>query len=221
MIMFLFNGVTMSIIEVILLFYIKYVVMREAESDLIMGTIFVVAMLALPLWDWTSRRLNKRWAYITGISFLAAVLLVLSSLTPQTTLAVIMGLCVLAGIGVSAMHVLPWAILPDAIEYGELQSGQRQEGVFYSLITLAQKVASSIAVPLALLVLQTTGYVANSATQPASAIFGIRMVAGPIPAFTLCIGILFTLLYPLGRENFREITRQLEERRRAAKQETA
>ena len=48
--------------------------------------------------------------------------------------------------------------------------------------------------------------------------FGIRMVAGPIPAFTLSLGILFTLLFPLGRENYREITRQLEERRKAARE---
>ena len=216
LVMFLFNGVTMSIIQVVLLYYVKYVVVREAQSDLIMGTIFVVAIIALPLWEWISRRLNKRWAYISGISFLAAVLLVLASLTPQTGLALIMILCVLAGIGVSAMHVMPWAIIPDAIEYGELQSGEREEGMFYSLITLAQKVASSIAVPLALLVLQASGYVPNSSTQPASAIFGIRMVAGPIAAFMLCMGILFTLLFPLGRENFREITRELEARRKAA-----
>ncbi len=221
LVMFLFNGVTMSIIQVVLLYYIKYVVVREPQSDLIMATIFVVAMLALPLWERISRRLNKRSAYISGISFLAVVLLVLSSLTPQTDLALIMVLCVLAGIGVSAMHVMPWAIIPDAIEYGELQSGEREEGMFYSLITLAQKIASSIAVPLALLVLQISGYVPNSAAQPASAILGIRIVAGPIPAFTLCLGILFTVLYPLGRENFREITRQLEERRKATGRETA
>ena len=111
------------------------------------------------------------------------------------------------------MHVMPWAIIPDAIEYGEWKTGQRHEGMFYSLITLAQKIATSVAVPLALLVLQFTGYVPNSLNQPASAIFGIRMVAGPIPAFMLCMGILFTLLFPLGRENFREITRELEARR--------
>lgn len=186
-----------------------------------MATIFVVAILALPLWEWISHRLNKRWAYISGISFLAVVLLVLSSLTPGTGLAFIMVLCVLAGIGVSAMHVMPWAIIPDAIEYGELQSGERQEGMFYSLITLAQKVASSIAVPLALLVLQASGYVPNSTVQPPSAVFGIRMVAGPVPAFTLCIGILFTVLFPLGRENYREITRQLEARRQAERDRSA
>jgi GPH family glycoside/pentoside/hexuronide:cation symporter len=217
--LFLFNGVTMSILEVVLLYYIKYVVLHEAQSDMIMATIFVVAIIALPLWEWTSRRLNKRWAYIGGIAFLAVVLLLLSSLTAETSFAVIMVLSVLAGIGVSAMHVLPWAIIPDAIEHGELHNGERQEGMFYSQITLAQKVASSIAVPLVLLVLQSSGYVANSATQPASAIAGIRFVSGPVPAITICLGILFTLLFPLGRESHRDITRQLELKRKAARGE--
>ena len=212
--LFMFNGVTMSIIQVILLYYIKHVVQREPESDLILATIFVVALLALPLWSWVSRHLNKRWAYIIGIAFLAVVLLALASLSPTTPMSLIMVLCVLAGIGVSAMHVMPWAILPDAIEYGELQTGKRNEGMFYSLITLAQKIASSLAVPLALLVLQASGYVPNSATQPTSAINGIRLVAGPLAALCIVAGIVFTLLYPLGRENYREINRQLEERRR-------
>jgi len=215
LIMFLFNGVTMSLIQVILLYYIKYVVAREAQSDIIMATIFVVAMFTLPLWVWVSKRLNKRWAYISGVSFLSVILLILSSLSPATSFTFIMGLCFLAGIGVSAMHVMPWAILPDAIEYGEWKTGERREGMFYSLVTLAQKVASSIAVPAALLVLEATGYVPNSDVQPASAIFGIRILAGVIPAFTLGMGILFTLLYPLGRDQYREISRELEARRKA------
>jgi len=219
--LFMFNGVAMSIIQVNLLYYIKHVLQRESESDLILGMIFVVAMLALPLWSWVSGHLNKRWAYIIGIAFLTVVLLVLASLSPQTGMPLIVTLCVLAGIGVSAMHVLPWAILPDAIEYGELQSGKRNEGMFYSLITLAQKVASSVAVPLALLVLQASGYVAGAAVQSESAVRGIRIVAGPIPGLALLAGIIFTLLYPLGRENYREINRQLEERRKAAAEASA
>jgi GPH family glycoside/pentoside/hexuronide:cation symporter len=87
--------------------------------------------------------------------------------------------------------------------------------MFYSLITLAQKVASSIAVPLALLVLQFSGYVTNSGTQPDSAILGIRIIAGPIPAIALCLGILFTALFPLGRDDYRKINEQLEARRQA------
>ena len=73
--------------------------------------------------------------------------------------------------------------------------------------------STSIAIPLALLVLDATGYIANSAQQPASAVNGIRLVAGPIPAVLLCAGILFAALYPLGRENYTEIAQKLEAQR--------
>lgn len=212
---YLFTWVAVSIIETILLFYIKYVVEREPQSDLIMATIFVVAIFTLPIWQWASRRYNKRLAYIVGIAFLAVVLLAMASLNPQVPLSILLALCALAGIGVAAAHVLTWAILPDAIEYGEWQTGERHEGMFYSLITLAQKIATSIAVPTALLVLDATGYVANSTTLPQSAINGIRIVAGPIPAVLMVGGIIFALVYPLGRENYNEIAQGLESRREA------
>ena len=212
---YLFTWVAVSIIETILLFYIKYVVEREPQSDLIMATIFVVAIFTLPIWQWASRRYNKRLAYIVGIAFLAVVLLAMASLNPQVPLGILLALCALAGIGVAAAHVLTWAILPDAIEYGEWQTGERHEGMFYSLITLAQKIATSIAVPTALLVLDATGYVANSASLPQSAVNGIRIVAGPIPAVLMLGGIIFALVYPLGRENYNEIAQGLESRRGA------
>jgi len=213
MFIFLFTWVSFDILQTILLFFIKYALRQQANSDLIMGIIFVTAICALPLWNYASRRWNKRLAYIFGISFWAVVQLVLVTLSPSTGLGLILFLCVLAGIGVGAAHVLPWSIIPDAIEWGELKTGERHEGMFYSLITLSQKVASSFAIPLSLLVLSATGYIPNSAEQPASAIMGIRIVTGPIPAALLCIGILFAALYPLGRESYKQITRELESRR--------
>ncbi len=188
---FLFTWVAIDILQATLLYFVKYIAVRESQSDLIMATIFVVAMFALPLWTYVSRRWNKKWAYVAGISFWAVVQLVLVSVGAHTSLALILTLCVLAGIGVGAAHVLPWAIIPDAIEWDELQTGERHEGMFYSLVTLAQKVASSLAIPLVLLVLQVTGYVPNSSVQPAAALTGIRIAVGPIPAALLCGGILF------------------------------
>jgi GPH family glycoside/pentoside/hexuronide:cation symporter len=216
LVIYLFTWVMVAIIQLIMLYYIKHVIGQEAQSDLIMATIFVVAMFALPMWEWISHRWNKRWAYIGGMAFLAVVLLALSSLNASTSLTVILVICVLAGIGVSAAHIIPWSMLPDAIEYGELHTGERHEGMYYSLITLAQKIAVSIALPLALLVLDRSGYVPNSAVQPESAINGIRLIAGPIPAVLIGLGILFAFLYPLGRDNYTEIARALEARRAKA-----
>lgn len=215
MVIYLMTWMAVEMVQAILIFYIKYVVRREAQSDLVMGTIFVTAILALPLWQWISRRWNKRWAYIVGIAFWAAVQLVLITVTPATSLTVILILCVMAGIGVSAAHVLPWAMIPDAIEWGEWQTGERHEGMFYSLVTLFTKVAASIAIPLALMLLQVTKYVPTALYQPASALRGIRIVMGPIPAVLLCLGILVAFRYPLDREQYKKVVEELEKRRAA------
>jgi GPH family glycoside/pentoside/hexuronide:cation symporter len=212
-VIFLVTWITLDVLQVNLLYYVKYVIRREAQSDLIMAVIFVTAILVLPFWEWVSRRWNKRTAYAAGVAFLAAVLLGLISLGPQSPLQLILTLCVLAGIGVSAAHILPWSIIPDAIEWDEWQTGERHEGMFYSLVTLSQKVASSITIPLVLLMLQVTGYVPSAAEQPANALLGIRLVIGPLPGLLLSAGIIFALLYPLSRESHRRIVQELEERR--------
>ena len=213
MVIFLLTWVAVDILESTLLYFVKYIAQREPESDLIMAVIFITGILALPFWEWASRRWDKRWAYAAGIAFWAVVQLVMITVGSSTGLPLILFLCVLAGIGVGAAHVIPWSIIPDAIEWDELQTGERHEGMFYSLITLMQKVASSIAIPLVLLLLDVTGYVPNSAQQPPGALLGIRIVIGPIPAALLCAGILFAIFYPLSRERHIEIVQELEGRR--------
>jgi GPH family glycoside/pentoside/hexuronide:cation symporter len=210
---FLATWISVEILQASLLFFIKYVVQRESQNDLIMATIFVIAIFALPIWNWVSSRWSKRWAYIFGIAFWAVVQIFMISLNPATSLIVILTLCALAGIGVAAAHVLPWAILPDAIEWDEYHTGVRHEGMFYSLTTLTKKIATSIALPLVLLLLEATGYVANQPQQDSSALLGIRISIGPIPAFLLLIGIGFALKYPLDRAAFSELVEKLAARR--------
>ncbi|NLE46054.1 MAG: MFS transporter [Chloroflexi bacterium] len=210
---FLVTWVSIDLLQAVLLYFIKYYFGREAQSDLIMGAIFITAIIALPLWSWLSRRWNKRWAYVLGIAFWAVVQITLVALGSGIGMLVIMSLCVCAGIGVGAAHVLPWSILPDAVEWDEVQTGERHEGMFYSLITLAQKIASSVAIPLALLLLDIGGYVPNAVQQSASAIRSIRILAGPVPAVLLCVGIVFAITYPLDREVHTKMRQELEGRR--------
>jgi GPH family glycoside/pentoside/hexuronide:cation symporter len=218
---FLTTWVSIVILQDSLAYFIKHVVGREADSELIMATVFVTAIVVLPLWTWISQRSSKRWAYIGGIAFWAVVQMVLVTVTAQTGLGVILFLCFLAGIGVAAAHVLPWAILPDAIEWGELQTGQRQEGMAYSLVTLLRKAATSIAIPATLWLLHLTGYDGLAEQQPASALLGLRLVIGPLPALLLCLGIVFAFFYPLTRQKHAEAVDELARRRAAALEEEA
>ena len=210
---FLLTWTTMDLVQGMLLFFLKYRMAMEAQSDLIAGVIFIVAMLALPFWEWTSRHWDKRIAYSAGVAFWAAVMIVLVAVSPSWGLPVVLILAALAGIGVGAAHILPWSIIPDAVEWDELATGQRHEGMFYSLVTLMQKIASSISIPLALLMLELTGYVPNAAVQPPATVRGIQVLMGPVPAVLLCAGILFALLYPLGRERHAQVRAELAARR--------
>ncbi len=215
---YLLTWMTIVVVETNLLLYIKYIVDREGQSSLIMASIFITAIVALPFWNWAAKKWNKRLAYIIGIAFWAVVMMMLILLSPGTPFWLILTLCVMAGIGVSAAQVLPWAIIPDAIEWDEWKTFERHEGMFYSLITLMGKIANSLAAPLSLMILELTGYQSGSVVQPDSAIMGIRLVIGPIPAALLTGGIIFAIFYPLSREQHHKIVEELRQRRAARKQ---
>ena len=132
---FLFTWTAVDIIQVFMLYFLKYRMNLEAQSDTILGTIFVTALVVLPLWNWISEKTDKRKAYIVGMIFLSAVMVSLIMLSPAASFAVVIFIAILAGIGVSAVHVLTWSIIPDAVEMDELATGQRHEGIFYSMAT--------------------------------------------------------------------------------------
>jgi len=210
---FLATWISVDILQSSLLFYVKFVVQREPQNDLIMATIFVIAMFALPIWNWVSKRWSKRYAYMIGIAFWAVVQMVLITMNPSTPLSLILVLCAMAGVGVAAAHVLPWAILPDAIEWYEYQTGERHEGMFYSVTTLARKVTSAVSVTFIGPILEITGYQPNLTQQSAEAVRGIKLVIGPIPALLLCLGIFIAYKYPLDRDQFTSLVADLKKRR--------
>lgn len=217
MFIFLFTWAAVNLVQSMMLYFLKYRMNLEDESDLIMGTVFVTALLTLPLWEWASRHTDKRKAYIGGMVFLSTVLTILAFLSPSAELAFVLLLAFLAGIGVAGVHVLPWSMIPDAVEWDEYETGSRHEGMFYSLVTLLRKVASAIALPSMLWILEASGFVSNSPTQSESAIKAIIGLTGPGPAFFMFLGIIFALFYPLSRERHTHIRRELEARRSTSK----
>jgi GPH family glycoside/pentoside/hexuronide:cation symporter len=210
---FLFTWTAVEFIQAMLLFFLKYRMNLEKESDVIAGVIFIVALVTLPFWEWASRRWDKRKTYIAGMLFMASVMVTLIFLNPSLGFRYVMAMAALAGIGLGAIHVLTWAMIPDAVEWDELATGERHEGTFYSLVTLMRKVASSIVIPVSLLILGHSGYIPNAARQPESAVTAIRVLVGPAPSILLIGGILFASFYPLSRQRHQEVRQEIAERK--------
>jgi GPH family glycoside/pentoside/hexuronide:cation symporter len=111
-------------------------------------------------------------------------------------------------------------MMPDVIEYDELKTGQRREGIFYGFMVLLQKLGLALGLFIVGLTLEASGLKAAEPgqsllpVQPESALWAIRLVVGPIPAVLLIIGMLLTYFYPISREVYAEIILKLQERRR-------
>jgi glycoside/pentoside/hexuronide:cation symporter, GPH family len=210
---FLFSFGALEIMQSMLLYFLRYRMNLEEQSDLIAGCLFGAALLSLPFWNWLSGRWDKRVAYMCGMLFLGLVMTTIIFIPPAWGLAPILVIAALAGIGFGAVQVLPWSMLPDAIEWDELKTGSRHEGMFYSLVTLFRKMASSLTIPLTLLVLGWTGYAANAPQQPQAAITGIRVMMGPVPAALLLVGVVFAWFYPLNRKRFEAVRAELAQKR--------
>ncbi len=215
---YLLTWIPIDLIQFVLVFLIRdYFGLGSGDRDIVFLLIFGVGVLALPLWVWVAGRWNKKAAYQVGIAFLAVVLIALSFMSRADAGAVFV-LAALAGVGVSAAHAIPLAILPDTIEWDELRSANRQEAAYYSVITLIQKMVGAGTIALTGSVLAATGYVEAAGTaQPDSALGAIRTLTGPLPAAFFVAGIVLVSLYPISRERHARIMRAIEKKRELRK----
>jgi glycoside/pentoside/hexuronide:cation symporter, GPH family len=212
---FLLTWAALDIVQTTLLYFLKHRMHLAEQGDLVFGLLFISALISLPLWDWSSRRWGKQKAYVGGMILFALATIGLGLLTPAWGLTPVLILGVLAGAGLGAIQVLTWAMIPDTVEWDELQTGQRHEGMYYSLVTLFRKIAASLTLPLVLLVLEWTGYVANAPAQPRSAILGIQGLIGPLPSLFILAGIILASFYPLTRARHAQVRAELAKRQAA------
>jgi GPH family glycoside/pentoside/hexuronide:cation symporter len=209
----LFSFLALETIQQMLLFYLKYYLRIESATEAVSASLIAAALISLPFWNMLSEKLNKIKAYIAGTSFMALALVSLFFIPPGAGVPLVCAFAALTGIGFGAIQVLSWAIIPDTIEYDEFESGERHEGMFYSLVTLFRKISTAFILPATGFILGATGYVANSMTQNPGTITAIRFMMALAPAAVLILGILLALKYPITREAFHELSRKLEQRK--------
>lgn len=170
------------------------------------------AFLCLFMWNAVCRRIGKKAVYMVGMVFWIGVQAVLFFVQPEQ-IGLAITLAVLAGVGVATAYIVPWSMMPDVIEYDELETGQRREGIFYGLMVLLQKFGLAAGQFLIGVVLQTAGYIESEGgaivEQPDSALLAIRLLIGPIPTVILILGMILTAYYPITKAKHAEILAKL------------
>jgi len=124
------------------------------------------------------------------------------------------------GIGLSIFTTASWALVADAIDFQELLSGQREDGIAYAVHSFARKLGHTAASAGLNMLLGVIGYIVREGKDPVAqtpeVANGMYTVATLIPALSFALMfLLLTFLYPLGKEKVAELNDKLKARREA------
>lgn len=220
---YLLSWLAVQTVSTVLIYFANYW-LRRPDPGFIAGVLLGVqgsALVWLFIWSAVSKRIGKKGVYFRGMVFWIGVSMALFAVQPTWPGPVVIGLAVLAGVGVATAYLVPWAMLPDVIEQDELETGRRREGIFYGFFVFLQKMAVACGLFMIGQLLGAAGYLQPTKEvplpiQPDSALFVIRLLIGPIPAVILLAGIYLVYRFPITREQHELTLAELARRKEAA-----
>lgn len=200
----------------LILYYVENV-LRSQKADLFLLIYFITGILFLPLWIRISGKFGKKQAWLSAMTINTGAFSGVFFLGAGDEL--MYGILVfLSGIGFGATLAIPSSIQADVIDYDELMTGERREGQYIGIWSLAKKIAAAAGVGIGLSILGAAGYVPGQA-QSERVVFTLRSLYALAPCICNIAAILIAVSYPLTEKKHLEIKDAIEKRRNGEKVE--
>ncbi|WP_041391579.1 MFS transporter [Prochlorococcus marinus] len=170
----------------------------------------ISALLGLQFWSFYSNRYSRLKALYKGGSIWITACLIAMLLPPLSSdfslgnllnitslesskMLLLLLTITLVGFGASTAYLIPWSLLPDAID----ADPEKPAGIYTAWMVLIQKLGIGLSVQLLGLLLSLAGYISSNEClkitscidQPDSAITTIRICMGLIPSLLVGSGI--------------------------------
>lgn len=193
-------------------YYAQYVLKNVAIVPYMgffsIGSVFVGVALV----PYLVKKIGKKGTFILGAAIWTVADLMAFFFAKDAVIFIIFA-C-FAFFGSAFINSLNWALVSDAVEYGEWKTGNRSEGVVYSFFTFFRKLSQALAGFIPGLVLSLVGYVPN-VQQSAKAISGIKELMFIFPGVLAFLTIIVMgLFYKLSDDKFKEIVAELGRRKK-------
>jgi glycoside/pentoside/hexuronide:cation symporter, GPH family len=189
-----------------LIFLAVVMQLPESWSTWILIPFQLSALAGLQLWSRVAGRHGRVCALRWGTAFwiagcLGASLLVpldgstapLGSFSNGTSLGLLVLTIMVTGLGASTAYLIPWALLPDAVD----ADPDKPAGLYTAWMVVIQKLGIGVAVFALGNGLSLSGYqAAQGLAQPTTALTTIRLCMGLIPAVLIGAGLLVMRRWP-------------------------
>ena len=146
------------------------------KNTAISGIVSMFAMIPIVLFTPLARKMvakygKKELSVIGSIAYIAGALILFAGplgIIPvsdgNTTVDLIIYVVgqLVCSLGLGIYSTVSWAMMGDAIDYNEWKTGNREEGIVYSLHSFFRKLAQGVGPAVAVAIMGTLGYVNNA-----------------------------------------------------------
>ena len=213
------------------LYFAKYIMNKEAMYSLFTMAIVPGGLIASLLVPFCTKKFGKKntyiWSHIVGgvamlIAFIVGIATDNGNYTSTATTVVLIIALVIAGIPSGFGNIITYAMIGDTVEYLELKTGERAEGICFAMQTLINKIGMAVGAFVGVLAYYMAGVEAGNAKAVSAAGKDTMwfMLVG-IAAISFFLTVIPLFFYKFNEKQQQEAKAEIEARKRANAELTA
>lgn len=213
------------------LYFAKYIMDKESMYSLFTMAIVPGGLIASLLVPWCTKQFGKRntyiWSHIVGgvamlIAFIVGIACDRGAYTSTATTVVLLIALVIAGIPSGFGNIVTYAMIGDTVEYLELKTGERAEGICFAMQTLINKIGMAVGAFVGVLAYYMAGVAANDASSvtPEGKDTMWFMLVG-IAAISFFLTVIPLFFYKFNEKQQQEAKAEIEARKHAKAEQSS
>ncbi len=204
---FFLTSFSFTLLTSLLPYFLTYQMNMEGEIPLVMITMLVTIGIFLYPMKFIADKIGKGKAYAVGLT-IASLAVASGFFLPYGRSSLIYVIAFFAGMGFSAQWVCPWSMLPDVVEFDEIKTGERREGMFYGMWAFITKFTNALGIAVSGWSLSLFGYIPGI-MQTDTALLGIRMFFCIVPGVVILLSLPLLIWYPITRQSHARLLEEL------------
>ena len=218
------------------LYFCKYALGSESAYSVLTMLVIPGGLIASVLCPWLTKKFTKKWSFI-GSHILGAAAMVLMLFMWDfengkfigggeygTAGLVVAVICmIIVGIPQGIANIMSYAMIGDTVEYLEWKTGERAEGICFSMQTFISKIGMAFGAFIGVLAYNMSGINSNdpSATMTVDGLndLWLMLVLSSAISFVLCVIPLF--FYHITEDKQRWYVAEIQKRKEAEAEEQA
>ena len=192
------------------LYFAEYVMESASSGGAVVGIFIICASVSVPAWIFLLKHFEKKTIWIVS-NIILSVCFALTFTLEKGDLNILYLVSVIAGTASGSILFIHPSALADTIDYEELMSGKKSQGIYFAIFTFVNKSAMALAGMAFGFMLSLGGFQPNVGQSESSLLF-IRITYAFFPLASFLITAVLLTYYSLSKEEHKRVRHEIQKK---------